>query len=241
MLPFSHFSKCFLLLLLLCASVAQAQTICPGPINGQFCTLPTSSSGGGGGGSLGGTFNPSDKTTTVTLSGSNLTATGSGSGEAQVRSTTSHSNGKWHVEFTVLASGGLGFGFAAADANHTFNGLATGPYLGEDAFSLALYTSGNVYLNGAHIYTVDGLTAGHITALEIDIPGKLIWFKDVTAAGNWNANGSANPATGVGGLDFSALTASPWFICFIAENSMGSATVAFSGFSLAPSVGFLAW
>jgi len=49
--------------------------------------------------------------------------------------------------------------------------------------------------------------------MEVDFTAQKIWFKNATTGGDWNGSPTANPATGVGGIDISGLTNSPFFIC----------------------------
>ena len=49
--------------------------------------------------------------------------------------------------------------------------------------------------------------SNHLFGIAIDIDAQLFWFRDVTSnPATWNAGGTANPATGVGGISFSSLS-----------------------------------
>jgi hypothetical protein len=43
------------------------------------------------------------------------------------------------------------------------------------------------------------ITAGQVLCIAADLTSRLIWYR-IGAAGNWNANATRNPATGVGGV-----------------------------------------
>ena len=51
------------------------------------------------------------------------------------------------------------------------------------------------------------LSAGDLVQVAVDTGAGLIWFRNATKATDWNANASADPATGAGGLDASGLSA----------------------------------
>jgi hypothetical protein len=184
------------------------------------------------------TLDPYSYAYDVTLSNGNLTAT-SGSGGtvdgAPSFSTTSHTSGKYYFEFVQnslnggYASGGVvGGGFFGAQPNYN-GGSTTGGFNGA-----ALWTNSGVYYNDVIAISMS-FPVGSIGGVAIDLTNKLAWFKNITAAGNWNANVSADPATGVGGLDVSAgLTQSPFFACISVQPGGGGsginvATVNFGG------------
>ena len=66
------------------------------------------------------TWNASDKTANVTLSGGNLTATTTAVGTSGVRSTYGHSSGVWYFEVTVDAGNQCYLGFCTAAHDFTF-------------------------------------------------------------------------------------------------------------------------
>lgn len=183
------------------------------------------------------TFNPADKTTSITLSAGNLIATSNAPGtDAQVRSFTSHATGKWHVEATSLVSDGLGenaFGFARDNASHTIDGLGTGPYVGSDLFSAGLWDN---FFSDLYIDTtpVQELTDGWrltTVAMEIDLDAQLVSFKNV--GGVWSPP-----------FHFSAMASGvPYFVILDLSTEANSVSVNFGGsaFAVTPQAGFLPW
>lgn len=147
-------------------------------------------------------WNPSDKDTYVTLSGGNLIAAAGGPVVSQgaVRAISGYSSGKYYWEETVdiWASGNTGVGIALSSAN-----LSTVPT--NPVGAAILYQGGTIYVNGSYSgVSMGARTAGQIIGIAIDVSAKLIWFR-VAPSGNWNNSGTANPATGTGGISFSAL------------------------------------
>jgi hypothetical protein len=142
------------------------------------------------------TFNPSNKSTHITLSGGNLIATsGSGSGNATaVTSIASHSTGQYYAEFTLTnsASGGGNDGVGLCNSSFVPDG---GSFLGNNANSLAVYGDSSAFnCSGVIIPTY---TTGDIISMAVDLGAGLVWFRK--NAGDWNTHPTGDPATGVGG------------------------------------------
>jgi hypothetical protein len=211
-------------------SVAHAQgPVLPGP------GLPVAAGGSAA------TLNPSDKGANATLSGGDLTVTNTVLGRANVRSTTSHSSGKYYVEFSVVSGSGsfdTGYGIANSSASLTV-GIGS-----PDANSTAIYLGGNtIYIANASSGT-DGVPAvGGVTCLAIDLDNNTIWYR--LNGGNWNGSGVNDPATNTGGRSISGI-AGPFFVIVSAAKSGANnavVTVNFGGSAYAftaPS-GFGVW
>lgn len=143
------------------------------------------------------TWNPSDKTASLTLSGSNLVATASANGSQSVRAVDRQVSGKyyWEVTNSVLATGSM---FGVANGVVSLGGITTGA---ATSVGCALATnSGNINVDGSTATpTLGALTVGTVVCIALDLNARLIWFRYGTAA-NWNGNASNNPATGIGGV-----------------------------------------
>jgi hypothetical protein len=185
------------------------------------------------------TWSPSDKSANIALSNSNLTATTTSATLCAVRSTSSHTSGKWYVEFTTGDQAGTdtGVGLATSSANlSTIGSVAAGGFI-------SFGDTGTIYFNGS----ATGLTTGFIgsntiVCMAIDLVNSKGWFRETNH--NWNNNPAANPATNTNGIDISALFPSNAAFLVYCSNTSGSATTINVGGSLftytAPS-GFSAW
>lgn len=141
------------------------------------------------------TWNPSDKTASATLSNGNLTVTFSSTGGVRSVSTVGKDKWYWEVQFTSGSSPVIGVSNATAVLATVY---AT-PTNAAVAYNGSTYVN-NVSQAGAGITIVVGATV----CIALDVDAKLIWFR-AGAAGNWNNSGTANPATGVGGLNITVL------------------------------------
>jgi hypothetical protein len=145
--------------------------------------------------------------TAVTLSGGDLVATNTGTSAvnqgAHVNFSPGKTSGKWYVEiaFTTITSGSgsnLGVGLGTTTSNYS--------QMGASALTGNMcYQSGNLWANNASTgVSLGARSSGDVIAIAIDLDNRKIWFKKVNAtAGNWNNNGSADPATNVGGPNHS--------------------------------------
>lgn len=153
------------------------------------------------------TWNPSDKTAGVTLSGGNLIATTSAASDG-VRGAHNQTSGKyyWEYTYTTIATNSFDVGLALSAYNFT-SGTSVGA-----AFVVRI--SGTVQINGTSYPSLLGtIASGARIGVAADFTARLIWFR-VTPAGSWNGSGTADPATGAGGLNFSSLNGAlyPLFI-----------------------------
>lgn len=159
------------------------------------------------------TWNPSDKTANITLSGGNLIATFSNNFIGGARAAHSQTTGKYYFEVTAnqMNYGGGGIGMANATIDMTSvvpSTVATG--------TTGLRTSnGSIYVNGVAGPALAPITAGMVICVAVDLGARLIWYRQ-GAAGQWNGSGAANPGTGVGGVTLTSLgggslAAFPWF------------------------------
>lgn len=177
------------------------------------------------------TWNPSDRTAT-TLSNGNLSTQATASGG--VRSVFSVSSGKWYWEMTY--TGGASGGFGVANASAVLSTAWTTPTNAAVAYNGSTYVN-NVSQAGAGI-TIS--TIGTVVGVALDMGAKLIWFRS-GAAGNWNNSGTANPATGTGGLNITVL-GSPLYALVVQNSTSFQSTTDFgaTAFVGTPPSGFTA-
>jgi hypothetical protein len=147
------------------------------------------------------TWNPSDITAGVTLSGGNLIATQTSGVSRGVRAIDRVYTGKYYWEITLTAN---------------ISNIVTGLCLGDTSLTFGLGGShvhcgaaGGISLFGTSVsINIGAFSAGGILCIALDAAADLVWFRN-GAAGNWNGNVANNPATGVGGLNIAALSSGP--------------------------------
>ncbi len=170
------------------------------------------------------TWNPSDKSANITLSGSNLTATDTATDtRALVRATTSKTSGKWHFEAT-LVSGTVSPGIGVANATASLTA-----YLGVDNNGIGWFCTGSVNRNGGQQGVVDSYAATDILAVEVDLDNHLIYFQK---------NGGSRSS----GFDISAITGAlfPTFSGYDLNSAM-TANFGHTAFTITPTSGYSAW
>lgn len=187
------------------------------------------------------TWNPSDKSTNVTLSNGNLTATGSEASGIYFwsRSTTSKNSGKHYLESTVGSFGGgaPSGGFAAA-LGTALVGSNLNDYLGQAANTSAYYDDGSVYVNNAVVATLAAYVNGDVIGLALDLDAGKGWY---------SKNGvfaSGNPAAGTGAhFTFTAGTTLYAGFTLHIESPADQITTNFgaTAFNASPPSGFIAW
>lgn len=115
------------------------------------------------------TWNPSDKSTNITLSLSNTKAEStSAASDYQVRSTISKSSGKWYWEATCVRN-------TPSDPNFVIGGISqasesVNTYTGSTA-GACLTTNGQSYVNGASNPTYGAITDGDVIGFALDLTG----------------------------------------------------------------------
>ncbi|WP_321176596.1 SPRY domain-containing protein [Bradyrhizobium sp. USDA 3256] len=153
----------------------------------------------------------------ATLSNGNLTATRTSTSTGGAASTSYQSAGKYYFEFIVGASHGSTDFVGAMDASYGFffcvngnTGAGSGVWLG----------TGAITTNGGTVATLGAASAsGNVIGVAIDCDNDWIWFR--LNGGNWNADGTANPATNTGGVALIAASYAP----AVAFSPYGSPTV----------------
>ena len=145
------------------------------------------------------TWNPADKTN-CTLTGSNLVAT-TAAGGGGVRGVDAKTAGKFYVEYTytTLNTNSIAAGIALFTTNLAT--LATGA-------AYAIRLNGNISVNNSLSgSTLGAISAAAVIGVAVDFTAQLVWFRKAPS-GSWNGSGSADPATGVGGVSISAIAGS---------------------------------
>lgn len=154
------------------------------------------------------TFNPSDHSATIALSGGNLVMSlcCAAIGDQGARATTGQSAGKYYYEGVAATNtggdGGIGLSNAAQNLTTCFSG-PTGCFV--------LYpVSGNIYnASGTMVCSACVATSPTVAiGVATDLTNRKIWFRNASS-GLWNggAIGVQNPATNTGGLTLSTLNA----------------------------------
>jgi hypothetical protein len=143
------------------------------------------------------TLDPVNKGASQTLSNGNLTLTGSG-GNGIARSIASHASGsgKYYFEVTMGTCTNAGVGFV----NNAE--VLTAGWIGDSPNTAANLTAGGWSGDTSGTITGPALVSAHVYGLAIDLSSatKAVWILDITGGtGQWNANATANPATGVNG------------------------------------------
>jgi hypothetical protein len=185
------------------------------------------------------TWNPSAIGAGISLSNGNLTATYTGanannSGKANI----SHLSGKFYWEIVWNVNGAsaadvIGFGTASAGLTNYQIGIT-------DNNSYGWTPSGAVYFQGASVASIQSCSVTSTCSIALDIGANLVWFR--TDAGNWNNSGTANPATGVGGLSISPLGTPlfPMFTTFVSGDQL-VANFGATAFAQTAPAGFGKW
>ena len=157
------------------------------------------------------TWNPSDKHADITLTGSDLIATRSTAYDATwkgVRGTgAGRSTGKYCFQVTVTSPNISIIGIGNASAILTGNPTAVG-----NADHIGWASSGT-FIGATASGPIAAYVNGDVLTICVDLTAKLFWGR--VGSGNWNNNGSADPATGTGGVNMNgggyALNAGPYF------------------------------
>jgi len=139
------------------------------------------------------TWNPADKTADCVLSNGNLSARSNQFGNQCARSVYGTATGKYYWEYTFVDAGNSACGIA------TLAALLTGIGVGGAAGVSYVVRTGTVYVGTTGVLALPSFSAGNVACMALDLTAQLIWFRN-GAAGQWNNSGTANPATGTGGL-----------------------------------------
>lgn len=188
----------------------------------------------GAGGSVGPapvTWNPSDKSAAITLSGANLIATSDATlANKLVRATLSRSSGKHYFE--IATSAGTDISLGVADS-----ALALSAYVGNNAASYGYYQlDGSKYNNSSGSAYGADFQGAQVIGVAVDLDGGKIWF---SKNGAWQASG--DPASGTNPA-FTGLTGAKFPAANIYNSSVSvTGRFASSAFTYSPPSGFSAW
>jgi hypothetical protein len=167
------------------------------------------------------TFNPSDKTSSVTLSGGNLIANSISTSQG-VRAIDWQITGKFYFEYTYDSGASPLFGLSSRSTNVDFSG-------GSQCY---VRNSGLIFVNEISTgISLGSIATTNIVCIAVDLSARLVWFRK-QAAGLWNNNASANPATGVGGIAITlglGIPAAPHVGLPVAQVTANFGDTAFSG------------
>ena len=98
----------------------------------------------------------------------------------------------------AVRNGGAGIGLINASQS-----LASSFSGGPDG--VEYFNDGNIYQNGGSLLGgMPTYVSGDVIDMAVDITNRLIWFRK--NGGNWNNSGTADPATGAGGVTYAAIT-----------------------------------
>ena len=182
------------------------------------------------------TWDPSNTYSGYTLSNGNLTAyLNSGSSSGYTQATVGYSSGKYYWEIIAATAPTL---FACLIGNSQ-----PSPWFSSTPPSNIVYwaKSGTVAIGSTALAAVAGYTSGNRLCIAVDITNGLSWYK--VGAGNWNNSATANPATGIGGISWSAYLSGIVFAGLSMGQPANSGTAAFlaSSFSYPAPSGFSAY
>jgi hypothetical protein len=173
---------------------------------------------------------------TFALTNGGLTATiTAGAGFGGVRSASPKTAGKLYAELKLDSS--IGGSWALGVANSA-RALQQGEH--SSGANMAVVTDlGGIDINDAGKGAPFTVGVGSVIGVAVDFPAKLIWFRNGASA--WNAGGTADPATGVGGYDITAIISTGLMLLF--QHGGGAATLnaGASAFVNAAPSGFTAW
>lgn len=147
---------------------------------------------------------------TVAFSGANLVATFDGPFLTNVnfgfcgRATQAITSGQKKYWETIINGGAIGESGVGIIGTGTVPPWPTDvlqeKLLGQ-AGGVAYVQGGNVWASGTQQATFESYGDGDVIGIAVDFNAQLVWFR--VNSGNWNNNGSANPATGTAGFDYS--------------------------------------
>ena len=182
------------------------------------------------------TWNPSDASAGSVISGGGLTLGATGGGILGARATNPLNSGKGYFEITIDhdQSGNGTCGIATAAAN-----LSGG--VGASSGEVAAHWSGNIWAPSLTGISLGFIATGAVLCAAFDLTNQLVWFR--VGSGSWNADGTANPATGAGGISYSSIGTSTVYPLGSTDSGLDGLTANFGASTFSQSVpsGFSSW
>lgn len=189
-------------------------------------------------------WNPADKNVDMVLSDRNLTVTNDGLGASGtlVRSILSHASGKKYYEFKVLVGTGI-LRIGLASGSSTLAEYPGHDLLKSIGIAVGSTSNGVVFFNNSSVITGPSFAVNDFGGVAIDFDAKLIWFRNNSAPTVWNTGGTDSPITGLGGVDFSLMTGSPFYAAVGASVDNNSLTANFGSlpFNAVPPATYDIW
>lgn len=182
-------------------------------------------------------WNPSDKSTNITLSSTNHVAACATFSDEGVRALISHTTGKFYLEMAVGGTGGIRFftGFSLL-ADTLTTGTPNGFYADINGF---LHANGTSY--GSFVPP-----AGHTIGFAVDLGSLLGWARLDGGAWIGDVGGSPDPVAGVLGVPLTHFSGAAMFpACHLLYSSGAACNVTLNlgdtSFATAAPSGFSAW
>lgn len=151
------------------------------------------------------TWNSADEDGEMTFSGGDLIVTGTGANQwRNCRIITGQTSGLFYAEFRFTNYSTAGWAFFGIGSAYPPGNI------GVDANSVGINGDGDVFLNGVSIEPASNPFAiNDWVAMAVNITADKLWYKNITTAGTWNANGE-DPTNSSTGIDISGLTGTPF-------------------------------
>jgi hypothetical protein len=116
--------------------------------------------------------------------------------------------GKRYFEMSLVNTGnngrvGLLWGIGRSNLDGGILGDAVGQFGWNSSGVVYSRVSFSPFGSNYTVATIQGWVSGNTLCVAVDLDARLIWFR--TNGGNWNNSGTANPATGAGGLDMNRM------------------------------------
>lgn len=148
------------------------------------------------------TWNPSDKSASITLSNGNLTALGTSS-SGGVRAVQSRSSGLYYWEVTINVGAGGSCNLGAIGTGDSLTGITPGSGFNLRGGNGTLVTPNGNFGGGAGVYTT-----GDVIMFAVNLASTLVY---VGKNGSWIF--STDPNAQTGGINYggSPLTVKPWY------------------------------